>query len=143
MKDLFNKIAKAASVYLDPYGENELKRLELSDRKSDLEKIRINSSFNISDWPNKKDIEIFSHEIDHAAYHSKIEELKNSPKTFNFRKPLPNIGILPPDAAPVAQIPEMTAAQRAAQVASVMAEGVQGNVAAPRTARFRKQGQAI
>lgn len=143
MKDFFNSIAKAASVYLDPYGESELNRIERADKKFNLDNLKNYNTFNTADWPHKKEIAIFSHEIAHIAYENKIEELKNSPKKFRFTKPVPNIGIMPPDTAPVASvpaalIPETTAAQRAAQVATVMAEGVQGKVAAPKTARFRK-----
>lgn len=138
MKDLFNKIARAASVYLDPYGENELKRMELADKK--FENIKNNNSFDFSDLPNKKHLQNLHHEIDHAAHHQKIEEINTPRKRFNRPKPPLNIGIIPAvTPAPVAQVQEQTPAQRANQVATVMAGGIQSELKAPRTARFRKQ----
>lgn len=144
MKDFFNKIAKAASVYLDPYGESELKRMELADKKLDLENNKLNEFKDISSHL-LKDSMIFNHEMNHAIdtrpFDSKIQNIQ---KNFQVPKPKSNIGILPPlNAAPVATAPEITPAQRAAQVAIVMADGVQGKVKAPLTARFRKQGRAI
>lgn len=140
MKDFFNKIAKSASVYLDPYGENELKRMELADKKTDFENIKNNQFFDFSDLPHKKNLNIFHHEISHATDDppDRVERLLNSLKDFNIPKPVSNIGILPPDNQPaVAQAPEVTPAQRASQMATVMAGGTQAQVSAPRTARFR------
>ncbi len=139
VKDFFNKIAKAASVYLDPYGESELKRMELADRKLDLENNKINKPFDFGDVPRKDNAHIFNHEISHAIFDPNDNPL-NARKSFNVPKPKSNIGILPPDdVPPVAQAaPEPTAAQRASLVATAMADGTQSGLKAPRTARFRK-----
>lgn len=140
VKELFSKAAKALSVYLDPYGDNELKRMELADKKLELENIKNNNTFDFSDLPRKDNLNIFAHEISHTLDddHDRRERLKK----FNLPKPKSNIGILPPDDLPpvaVVQAPEMTSAQRATQVASAMADGTQANLNAPRTARFKKK----
>jgi hypothetical protein len=145
VKDFFNKIAKAASVYLDPYGENELKRMELADQKLDLENSKINKPFDFGDVPNKQNLNIFAHELNHAIDHpaDRLQKLQDSLKKFNTPKPASNIGILPPDNEPaVAPPPEVTPAQHASQVATVMAGGTQTELRAPRTAKFRKHPAA-
>ena len=144
LKDFFSKAAKALSVYLDPYGESELKRMDLADKKQDLENNKLNK-FNDSASQLLKDNMIFNHEISHAVDPGSFGgKLQNTPKSFQIPKPIANIGILPPDdVTPVVTVPKITPAQRAAQVATVMADGVQGKVKAPLTARFRKRERAI
>ncbi len=135
VKEFFSKAAKMMSVYLDPYGENELKRMELADKKLELENNKINKTQQLDPF-------IFSHEISHANISAHDDRLMNSAKNFGLPKPKSNIGILPSgDAPPVAQAPDATPAQRASQVATVMAGGTQAEVKAPRTARFTKMGR--
>lgn len=140
MKDFFNKIAKAASVYLDPTGENELKRMELVDKKLDLENIKNNQPFAFRDPPRKEYLDALRHEMSHAMGHFTDPDAGlNSLNDFNIPKPIKKITITRPIMEPaVAPTPDLTPAQRASQVATVMAEGVQGKVSAPQTARFRK-----
>lgn len=139
MQDLFNKMAGALSAMLDDKIGAEEKKLNLSPLKIDLEKISRNIS---GDPENKKAIDsmVFMHELGHAVTAQKLPE-NDLNKNFSIPRPKSNIGILPPDDAPpvvAAQAPQMTDAQRATQVASVMAEGVQGRITAPQTARFKK-----
>ncbi len=140
VKDFFNKIAKAASAYLDPYGENELKRMEHADKKLELANIQLNKLPERENDFQKQNALIFTHEISHAKEPFKLSPLISAQKKFNIPKPPMNIGILPPDDAPPAIVapPEVSTAQRVSQVVSVMAEGVQGTVRAPRTARFKR-----
>lgn len=140
VKDFFKKVAQAASVYLDPYGESELKRMELADKKLDLENKKNSMPFDFGGVSRKDDLSIFGHEISHAIDPGRPVQSQNPPKNFNIPKPKSNIGILPPDAEPpVAQAPEVTPAQRTSQVATVMAGGTQGKLRAPQTARFQRK----
>lgn len=142
VKDFFNKIAKAASVYLDPYGENELKRMELADQKLDLENSKINKPLDFGDVPNKQNLNIFAHELNHAIDHpaDRLQKLQDSLKKFNTPKPASNIGILAPDSEPAVAPPrEVTPAQHASQVATVMAGGTQTELRAPQNSASSRQ----
>lgn len=139
MKDSFNDLAGALSAAYDAKIANKENNLNLSRLELDLEKINRNI---IGDPENKKTIDsmVFMHELGHALTAQKFPE-NDLVKNFRHPRPRLNIGILPPDDVPpvVAQAPQMTDAERASQVASVMAEGVQGKISAPQTARFQRK----
>ena len=148
VKEFFSRAAKALSVYLDPYGESELKKMELADPKPELHKT-FKKADEFGDLIHEQTMQMLA--TTHERGHYSASDLEHADAEFkkalqNLKKPKPksNTVVLPPeDIPPVEAAPVvLTPAQRASQIATVIAKGIRGKVNAPRTARFKKQAKA-